>query len=1211
MLTTVGIANIATLQVTGTASVTGNANVGNLGTAGLVTATGNITGGNLDTAGLIVATGNITGGNLVTAGSGNIGSLTVTANANVGNLGTAGLIVATGNITGGNLNTAGLASVTGNVIGGNLVTTGAVATGTLVTTSDVTVGGNLVVNGDLIYDNITTLAIEDPIIGLGRGANNAPLTTDDNKDRGTHLWYYDTAEKSAFFGWDDSTGKLIAAANVTIANEIVTVNDYGNFVIGGLESATISVTANATVGNLGTAGQVTATANITGGNLITTGSGNIGSLTVTANANVGNLGTAGLIVATGNITGGNLTTVGIANIATLEVTGAATVASTLGVTGNATVGNLSTAGLITATGNVTAGNLNTAGLASVTGNVIGGNLSTAGLITATGNITGGNINTAGSVNVGNITIAGNDILSTSSELTINDQSADVNFRVEGNSDANLLFLDAGTDQVVIGSATPVAGAKFQIATTDSMLLPTGNTAQRPGTGTVGMLRFSTAADALEAYTADGWETVGVPAFTVIASETFNGDGSTVAFTLSDSQTTASCIVSINGVIQLPSTAYSVSTVTLTFTEAPLSGDVIEVRKITTTTTVAFLENASGNGSIAISENASQINATGNLLPISNNVYSLGSASSRWKDLFLTGNTLTLGNIVMKNTSGNSIAFFGADGTTPATLDANIDVTADAIASGTSNVSFAASGGNVLFVAGGTTTGIITSSGANITGTLNATGNITGSYFFGNGSQLTGIDATSIQNGTSNVKVLSGNGNVTTSVGGTANVVIVTATGANITGTLNATGNANVGNIGTAGLITATGNITGGNINTAGLISTTGNITGNNISGTLTTASQPNITSVGQLGSLAVTGNITPGGIAMSTGNATIGNLYVSGQTTIAGNITQVSGNSGQFFGNASTGFNALYAGLPAGFSILGQSVTNFVSQFDGYSQINNQNQSAGGEGTVDFVLTGNNGNDSKYFFDIGYAGSGYDPAVAVLNNALGNILTPNDAYMYTTGNVGDPSNMVIGTVDANSYVRFFVGGYYANAQVMQLNAPSAANTVTITGGITVTGNASVSAITNGAGNGVGNIGSSSSYFNTVFAKAATAQYADLAEKYVADADYTPGTVLMFGGDKEVTECAHDMCTRVAGVVSTNPAYLMNSGVEGEHTVELALTGRVPTKVRGPIRKGDLMVSAGDGHARAETLPQVGTVIGKALEDFDGDAGVIEVVVGKH
>ena len=126
-----------------------------------------------------------------------------------------------------------------------------------------------------------------------------------------------------------------------------------------------------------------------------------------------------------------------------------------------------------------------------------------------------------------------------------------------------------------------------------------------------------------------------------------------------------------------------------------------------------------------------------------------------------------------------------------------------------------------------------------------------------------------------------------------------------------------------------------------------------------------------------------------------------------------------------------------------------------------------------------------------------------------------------------------------------------------------------------------------------------------------ANYADLAEKYLADADYTPGTVLHFSGEQEVTICDTDMCKKVAGVVSTTPAYVMNEDLSGDHVVTLALTGRVPTKVRGPIQKGDLMVSAGDGHARAENLPQVGTVIGKALENFDGDTGVIEVVVGKH
>jgi hypothetical protein len=104
--------------------------------------------------------------------------------------------------------------------------------------------------------------------------------------------------------------------------------------------------------------------------------------------------------------------------------------------------------------------------------------------------------------------------------------------------------------------------------------------------------------------------------------------------------------------------------------------------------------------------------------------------------------------------------------------------------------------------------------------------------------------------------------------------------------------------------------------------------------------------------------------------------------------------------------------------------------------------------------------------------------------------------------------------------------------------------------------------------------------------------------------------VMFGGTEEVTACVNDACRRVAGVVSTNPAYIMNDGLESTHVATVALTGRVPCKVTGTIRKGDLMVSAGNGRARAEADPKVGTVIGKALEDFDGTDGTIEVVVGR-
>ena len=146
-------------------------------------------------------------------------------------------------------------------------------------------------------------------------------------------------------------------------------------------------------------------------------------------------------------------------------------------------------------------------------------------------------------------------------------------------------------------------------------------------------------------------------------------------------------------------------------------------------------------------------------------------------------------------------------------------------------------------------------------------------------------------------------------------------------------------------------------------------------------------------------------------------------------------------------------------------------------------------------------------------------------------------------------------------------------------------------------------------NATANIGSPSLVYNTVFAKATSAQYADLAEKYTADAEYAPGTVVVFGGTHEVTLSTQDADRRVAGVVSTNPSYIMNGGLEGANIATVALTGRVPTSVTGTVAKGDLMVSNGDGRARAEADPKAGAIIGKALEDSQGDA-VIEVVVGR-
>jgi hypothetical protein len=165
---------------------------------------------------------------------------------------------------------------------------------------------------------------------------------------------------------------------------------------------------------------------------------------------------------------------------------------------------------------------------------------------------------------------------------------------------------------------------------------------------------------------------------------------------------------------------------------------------------------------------------------------------------------------------------------------------------------------------------------------------------------------------------------------------------------------------------------------------------------------------------------------------------------------------------------------------------------------------------------------------------------------------------------------------------------------------STPSTSTTTGALQVQGGAGI----------IGNLHVGGNVNATYFVGMSTsAQYADLAENYIADFKYAPGTIVEFGGAYEITQCNTDMSSAVAGVVSENPAYLMNSNQQGTHVVAVALQGRVKTQVIGPIRKGNMLVSAGNGLARAELRPEMGTVLGKALEDFNDTQGIIEIVVG--
>jgi hypothetical protein len=153
-----------------------------------------------------------------------------------------------------------------------------------------------------------------------------------------------------------------------------------------------------------------------------------------------------------------------------------------------------------------------------------------------------------------------------------------------------------------------------------------------------------------------------------------------------------------------------------------------------------------------------------------------------------------------------------------------------------------------------------------------------------------------------------------------------------------------------------------------------------------------------------------------------------------------------------------------------------------------------------------------------------------------------------------------------------------------------------------TGTITVGNIVNSNANGVGNIGSATTYFNTVFAKSTSAQYADLAEKYLADQDYDTGTVLSIGGDAEVTACATG--DRAIGAVSENPAYRMNDGLANGTFV--ALKGRVPVKVIGPVKKGQRLVAHNNGCA---IVSYANDVFAVALENSDDiNVKLIEAVI---
>jgi len=322
----------------------------------------------------------------------------------------------------------------------------------------------------------------------------------------------------------------------------------------------------------------------------------------------------------------------------------------------------------------------------------------------------------------------------------------------------------------------------------------------------------------------------------------------------------------------------------------------------------------------------------------------------------------------------------------------------------------------------------------------------------------------------------------------------------------------------------------------------------NVSGTTYTVA----TAYGANGVFAIGNAATVGTTLGVTGNSSGGNLTTGGQVSATGNVTG---------GNIITGALMQAASISATANVQAGNLRT-VGQV-----------SATGNITGAANIAGN------YFLGNGSQLTGLSLGVSVTKiengTSEGFINASGGNIAFTVGGTGNVLVLTSGTA-------YFVG-----------------NVSTI--GIEKTGS-----------NAIGNIGSSSNYFNRVFATATTALYADVAERFAADELLEPGTVVELGGTKEITRSTEDLSENVFGVISTRPAYTMNGGAGDDDThPAVAMTGRVPVKCVGTIRKGDRLVSAGEGVARAAQSGEATAfnVIGRSLENkHTPELGTIEAIV---
>ena len=364
-----------------------------------------------------------------------------------------------------------------------------------------------------------------------------------------------------------------------------------------------------------------------------------------------------------------------------------------------------------------------------------------------------------------------------------------------------------------------------------------------------------------------------------------------------------------------------------------------------------------------------------------------------------------------------------------------------------------------------TVGNATANVITLDGNITATGFINANNFNGNftGNFSGNVDISgNIKIGGSNTQVLfNSNGDVQ---GSNAFIFDYASNILTLTGNLLTT-NANLGNVATANFFIGAGN----NLSNIAGANVSGQVANALISGTVYTNAQPNITSVGTLSSLSVTANVSAGNVLTNSLLYANGSPWDLGGTPAGSNTqiqfnndnefgasanltfdsntstlttTNISAANGIISGNSINGKNALQVGV-TGFTSVPNTIVQITSNLNSATQINFQNINTGATSSTDIVVTSDNGNSTNNYINMGITGSSWD---GTQTNSLGNVLTPDDGYLYVRG-----GNLVLGTSRNTTAVKFVVGGTGTGNLVATINKTN----VDVTGDIIASGNANI------------------------------------------------------------------------------------------------------------------------------------------------------------